>query len=65
LRKGAKVKTIQKKIMTENEIAKIIANAALQIHKMLRSGFWGIRIRSEGMIVTHQGKRVARGICFY
>jgi hypothetical protein len=46
-RKGAKIKNnLKKKIVTENEIAKIIVDTALQIHKRLgagviRIGLWG------------------------
>ena len=37
-RKDAKIKNNLKKIMTENEIAKIIVDAAFQIHKRLGPG---------------------------
>jgi len=61
-RKGAKALRVKKKIMTENDIAKIIVDAAFQVHKSLGPGLLesvyevilAHELKKRGLIVKRQ-----------
>ena len=55
-----RLKAIERKILTENETAKIVVDSAFQIHKRLGPGGQDIRISGDQVIRRSGGREIRK-----